>query len=168
MASISRSSILTTVVVVTLVAAVPGAIRRYHQTGTIYMFSQRFFEDVMARFSGPGRFRFVMQPLVSIFLARRDGLSDARSGLPPFLLGLIYHSAHRVGMLRTAIASVRDLVAIAILLDVISQFLIFRQVNPFAALLIGPVLIALPYSVTRAVTNGIVSRRAGATAPPAI
>jgi hypothetical protein len=50
---------------------------------------------------------------------------------------------------------VRDLVAVAILLDAIAQFLIFRMVHPGAALLLGPVLIATPYATSRALANRI-------------
>ena len=39
--------------------------------------------------------------------------------------------------------SIADLVAI--ILDVISQFLIFREFHPLAALLVGAALIAVPY-----------------------
>lgn len=53
----------------------------------------------------------------------------------------------------------RYLVAIAIILDLISQVLIFREIHPGAALLLGPVLIATPYSISRSLTNGIASRR---------
>lgn len=44
---------------------------------------------------------------------------------------------------------VQDLVAIAIHLDVTSQFLIFREIHPPAALMLDPVLIFLPYAVAR-------------------
>lgn len=47
-------------------------------------------------------------------------------------------------LLRSALASIADL--IAIILDVISQFLIFREFHPVAAFLVGPVVIGLPYS----------------------
>ena len=40
-------------------------------------------------------------------------------------------------------------VYIAILLDVISQVLIFHEVRPGAALLVGPMLITLPYVLAR-------------------
>ena len=50
------------------------------------------------------------------------------------------------------------LIAMSVLLDAISQFLILREVFRGAALIVGPVLIALPYSLTRAVTNRIVRR----------
>ena len=56
-------------------------------------------------------------------------------------------------MLKTAFVDVSTLIAVAILLDCIAQFLILRDVFPGAALLVGPVLIAIPYSVSRALSN---------------
>lgn len=52
----------------------------------------------------------------------------------------------RLHLLRSAFASIADLIAIAIILDVISQFVIFREFHPVAAFLVGPVVIGLPYS----------------------
>ena len=49
--------------------------------------------------------------------------------------------------------AIRDLVAMGIVLDAVSQLLIYHQVHPGAALVLGPVLICLPYSVSRALTN---------------
>jgi hypothetical protein len=159
MASISRSSVLSAVVIAILLAALPGAIRRIIQTGDLYLFTHDFFADLLARLSGPGRMRFILQPTVAIVLGARDGVKDARAGLPPFIWALLFHGAHRPGMLRNMFASLRNLVAIAILLDVVSQFLIFREIHPGAALLLGPVLIALPYALSRATTNRITRRR---------
>ena len=117
------------------------------------MLSHRFVDDMVARLHGPGRLRFIFQPSVAIILGVRDGVKDARAGNPPFLSGLVFHSVDRPGLLRSALASVRDLVAVAILLDVVAQFLMFRMVHPGAALLLGPVLIATPYAVSRALVN---------------
>ena len=161
MASISRRSVLNIVVIAVLLAALPGTIRRFIQTGSFYMFSREFFQDMLARLSGPGRFRFILQPVVAIVLGARDGVRDARAGSSPFLSGLVFHPQHRSGLIKSAFASVNVLVCMAILLDVISQLLIFRRVNPFAALLLGPVLIALPYSLSRAISNRISRRRSG-------
>jgi len=154
--SISRSSVLTALVIAVLIATTPFAIAEFLKTGQIYILSPRFVHDMLARLHGPGRLRFIFQPTVAIVLGARDGVKDARAGNPPFLWGLVFHPADRAGLVRSALASVRDLVAVAILLDVASQFLIFRRVNPFAALLLGPVLIALPYASSRALTNRIV------------
>jgi hypothetical protein len=153
MASISRSSVLSAIVIALLLAALPGAIRRIIQTGDLYLFSERFFQDVLARLSGPGRMRFIFQPMVALLLGGRDGLKDARAHSAPFLWALAFHGPRRRELLRSALSSVRDLVAIAILLDIVSQFLIFREVRPGAALLVGPVLISVPYALSRALTN---------------
>lgn len=138
-----------------LLIATPFAVREFVHTGQLYVLSHRFMEDLVARLHGPGKMRFVFQPIAATILGARDGVKDARAGKPPFLSGLVFHPADRPGLLRSALASVRNLVAIAILLDIIAQFIIFRMVHPGAALLLGPVLIAAPYGVSRAVTNRI-------------
>jgi len=153
--SISRSSLLTAIVILVLLAALPFAVYEFVTTGEFYMFSKRFVPDLVARLSGPGRMRFIFQPVAAILLGARDGVKDARAGVPPFLSALVFHGARRPGMLRSALVSVRDLVAIAILLDVVSQVLIFRMVHPGVALIFGPVLIATPYALSRALANRI-------------
>ena len=128
--SISRSNLLPTIVIVVLLAAVPFAIAEFLRTGQIYMFSRRFLDDMVARLNGPGRLRFIFQPTVAILLGARDGVKDARAGDLPFLWDLVFHRSDRPGLLRSALASLRNLVAIAILLDVVSQLLILHMVNP--------------------------------------
>jgi hypothetical protein len=156
MSFISRRSILYAVVITLLLAALPGAILRILHTGDLYLFTDRFFQDILARLSGPGRLRFVVQPTVAILLGVRSGIKDAREGVPPFLWALAFHGERRRALLRSAFISIRDLLAIAILLDVISQFLIFHEVRPGAALVVGPVLITMPYVVVRALSNRMV------------
>jgi hypothetical protein len=157
--SFSRSSILTTVAVVIVLATLPGQIRRLVQSGNPYLFTQQFVQDMFARLSGPGRLRFLIQPGVAILLGIRDGRKDAQMAYPPFLWSLLHHQAHRLHLMGTAWVSIRDLIAIAVILDIGSQFLIFRQINPGAALLLGPVLISVPYALSRAFANRIVVRR---------
>jgi len=153
--SLSRSSVLTALTIAVLLAALPGTIERLVRTGDPYLLSKQFFEDMLARLSGAGRLRFIFQPLVAISIGLRDGIKDSRVGCPPFLLALVYHPKRRTHLLRSALASVRDLVAVAIILDVISQFLIFEKVHAGAALVLGPALIAVPYSIARALGNRI-------------
>jgi hypothetical protein len=159
MFSVSRTSVLYAVVIAIVLATVPAAIMRIVQTGDLYLFTERFFQDILARLSGPGRLRFIVQPTVAVLLGVRSGTRDAREGVPPFLWALAFHGNCRRELLRTAVVSIRDLVAIAILLDVISQFLIFHNIRPGAALLVGPVLITLPYVVTRELANRILRKR---------
>lgn len=156
---VSRTSVLYTAVVIALLAALPGAILTIIRTRDPYLFTEGFFQDILARLSGPGRLRFIIQPTVAVLLGLRSGIRDAQAGLPPFLWALAFHREHRRELLRSGLVSIRDLVAVAILLDVISQFIIFHNVRPGAALLVGPVLITLPYAVTRAVANRVAHRK---------
>jgi hypothetical protein len=155
MSRVSRSSIVTVLALLALLAALPGSIHRVIRTGDLYLFTKQFFSDMAARLSGPGRLRFLIQPSMAILLGARDGAKDARAGAQPFLWSLVRHRKHRWPLVRSAIVSVRELVALAILLDLLSQILIFRNVHVGAAVILGPVLIAVPYAVSRALSNRI-------------
>lgn len=144
---------VTVLAVLILLAALPSAIRDTLETGRVYLFSPQFLEELPQRLTGPGRLRFVVQPLIAIVLGWRGGLSDARSGRPAYLYGLLMGGENRKELLRSGIAAVRDLIAMGIVLDAVAQLLIYGQVHPGAALVIGPVLICLPYAVSRALTN---------------
>ena len=152
---LSHGTIITGLAALVLAAAVPSAIQDTFASGRFYLFSWEFLSDLPARLVGPGRLRFILQPTVAIILGLRGGLADARAGRPPYVMGLLFDSLHRREYIRTGLATIRDLVAIGIILDVVAQFLIFQQVHPGAALLIGPVLITAPYAIARAVTNRV-------------
>jgi hypothetical protein len=106
------------------------------ESGRIYLLSREFVADFPARFTGPGRLRFVLQPNMAILLGLRGGLADARAGRPPYVMGLLFDPGHRGEYVRTGVTTIRDLVAVGNIVDVVAQFLIFRQVHPGAALLI--------------------------------
>src|SRR4029453_17903039 len=112
---LSRSSILRATIILIILGALPSTVRRLMQTGDLYLFTGRFFEDALARLSGPGRLRFILQPIVAIFLGARDGVKDARAGIPPFFWALAFHGQHRREKVPSAFASVRGFVALAYL-----------------------------------------------------
>lgn len=146
------SNIMTAVAVLILAVAIPSAVRDTIETGRVYLFSQQFLDELPQRLTGPGRLRFLVQPLVAMVLGWRGGLADARAGRPPYLFGMLVGAADRRVLLRSGLAAIRDLLAAGIVLDAVAQFLIYRQVHPGAALVIGPVLIGLPYGISRALT----------------
>ena len=150
---VTRSDIVTAIAALILVAALPSALRDTIETGRLYLFSWQFIEELPQRFTGPGRLRFILQPSIAILIGLRGGLADARAGRPAYLYGLLLGGENRRELVRSGWAAVRDLVAMGIVLDAVAQLLIYRQVHPGAALVIGPVLIGLPYSVARALTN---------------
>ena len=140
-------------VIIVLLASVPSSLRYAYQHGGFYLFSKQFLVDLPKRLNGPGRFRFVLQPAVAIFLGIRAGIADARAGRPPYIFSLLSDGNRRWELVKEGLAEVSTLVAFAILLDAISQWLILRAIYPGPALLVGPVLIAFPYSTSRALTN---------------
>ena len=137
------------------VAATPGALRDAWERGGIYLFSWEFFEDLPRRLTGPGRMRFVFQPLVAILLGIRAGRGDAKAGRPPYFLAVIAHPQHRRQMLGETARELVNVVLIGVLLDAVSQWLILGVAHPGAALVVGPVLIGLPYALARAISNRV-------------
>jgi hypothetical protein len=86
-------------------------------------------------------------------LGLRAGAADRRAGRPPFLMAMTARGAQRAALAREAAGDVVNLVLMGILIDAAAQWLILGQVYPAAALVVGPVLIALPYVIARGLAN---------------
>ncbi len=149
---LNRNRLLTALVILMILWALPGAVQETLETGRIYLFSRQFLEDLPKRFTGPGRLRFILQPLLAIVLGVRGGLADAKDGTSPYLFSLLFHAHKRKGLLRSGMATIGPLLAMGILLDAVAQLLIYRRIHPGAALVIGPVLICIPYASARGLT----------------
>ena len=61
---------------------------------------------LIARVSGPMKFRFMLQPLVASVFAIRAGLADAKTGKPPYGWALLREPGHRNEMLKNGWKSV--------------------------------------------------------------
>jgi hypothetical protein len=133
--------ILASLTLLVLALSLPGSLRAAFERGGFYLFSQEFFADLPKRLTGPGRFRFVLQPAVAILLGIRDGLLDARAGRPPYLYNVLFHQRQRRELLLSGFDTIVNLLLMGILLDAIAQWLILGASYPGAALVIGPVLI---------------------------
>jgi hypothetical protein len=151
--------LLAGVTLIVLVLSVPGSLRDAYERGGIYLFSRAFLEDIPRRLTGPGRFRFVLQPLIAVVLGIRSGMADARVGKPPFLSGLIVHRGRRGEFLKSGFNAVVNLLLMGILLDAVFQWVILGVSHPGAALVVGPLLICVPYAVARALSNRTARRR---------
>lgn len=151
--------ILASLTLLVLILSLPGSLRAAFERGGFYLFSREFFADMPKRLTGPGRFRFVFQPAVAILLGSRDGLRDARAGRPPYLYGVLFHRSRRCELLQSGFAAVMNLLLMGILLDAIAQWLILGVSYPGAALVVGPVLIGIPYALVRALAHRVVRLR---------
>lgn len=116
-------------------------------------------DRLIARVAGPMHARLVIQPLVAICLGIRDGIADAKAGAPPFLLDLIFQPDNRAERLKNALRRMLVPLIVAVVLDVIVQYMIFDRVRPLGAVLFGVCLMGIPYSLARGIANRIVSQR---------
>ncbi len=118
---------------------------------------QTIVERVIARVTGPLSMRFMLQPVMATLLGIRDGRLDAKAGNPPFVMEFLFHPADRKKALRSALKSLLMPIVLGSVLDAVAQYLIFHQVRPFWAVVIGTLLMGLPYSAARGLTNRIVT-----------
>ena len=119
----------------------------------------RFWEDVMGRVGGPMTFRLILQPIMAAIFAVRSGLKDAREGRFVYFWALFTDSVHRRNMLRDGWKSVGKVFVIAIIIDLVYQWIVFRWFYPVEALLVAAILAFIPYLVIRGPVNRIARRR---------
>lgn len=151
--------VLGVLTLLALALSVPASLRAAWERGGFYLFSSEFLEDIPRRLTGPGRFRFVLQPAIAMALGIGAGRSDSRAGRPPYLLALLLGREARAELVRSAYQSIAHVVLAGILVDSVCQWLILGASYPGAALVVGPVLIAFPYALARALANRVTSYR---------
>jgi hypothetical protein len=147
--------VLAALTVLVLALSVPGSLRAAWERGGVYIFSREFLVDLPKRLFGPGRFRFLLQPAMAVALGVAAGRADARAGRAPYLYALLLGRESRGGLARSALRDVVNLLLVGILLDSVCQWLILGASYFGAALVVGPVLIAVPYAVARALANRV-------------
>lgn len=113
----------------------------------------RVFNDVVGRLDGPLHFRFLLQPVMAILFATRDGLRDAREGRPAYFWSLFTDPDHRRDLLRNGWKSISKVFILAIVLDVIYQAIVIRWFYPVEALLVALLLALVPYLLIRGPVN---------------
>ncbi len=115
-------------------------------------------EGLEGRLTGPGKGRFVLQPLISIALGIRDGIVDARQGKPPFFIRVLFESESRLDVLKSGLKQIAVPLTVGVVLDAILQWVIFQTMFVLPALIAGTVLVGLPYSIARGLSNRIARR----------
>ena len=109
----------------------------------------RFWDQLIARPSGPLAFRLILQPIMVTILAILDGLKDARAGRSPYLWTILSDPAQRASHLREGLKRVSRVIVFALLMDAIYQFMVLGRFYPGEALVIAFVLAFLPYLLIR-------------------
>lgn len=109
----------------------------------------RFWNEILARPEGPLAFRFVLQPIVALSLAIRDGIRDAKSGRTPYIWTIVRVPAERRARLRDGWHATLRVVVVAALVDIIYQIIVLKAVRPLETVCVALVLAYLPYLLAR-------------------
>lgn len=113
----------------------------------------RISEDLVARVTGPLKFRLILQPSMAAFFAIRAGLKDAKEGRSPHFWALLSQPANRNFLLRETWKQVGSVFIFAIAIDAVYQYWQLRWFYPFEALVVAVILAIVPYLIFRGLTN---------------
>ena len=119
-------------------------------------FLARVWENLIGRVGGPMTFRLILQPTVAGFLAIRAGLKDAREGRPAYFWAIFTDPGQRRALLREGWKAVAKVFCMALLIDVIYQWIVQRWVYPGEALIVATMLAIVPYLLMRGPVNRVV------------
>jgi hypothetical protein len=122
------------------------------------LFPLSFTEGLDARMSGPGKFRFILQPVMSVGLGIRDGIADAKQGHPPYFIRVLFKGEDKLTALKSGLKKAAVPLSLGVVLDFVFQWLIFHFLYVIPALLAGTLLVALPYAIARGVSNRVAQR----------
>ncbi len=110
---------------------------------------QRVAADLLARPSGPLAIRFIIQPLMAMGLAVRDGARDARTERSPYLWTILVDPHWRKRRLREGLAATARIAVLALALDAAYQLIELRTFYPGEAVIVMILLAFVPYLLVR-------------------
>ena len=116
----------------------------------------RIWVDLGNRISGPLSFRLIVQPLMAMVLAVHAGAQDARSGRSPYFWTILNDAAERRELLHEGWKPVARIFALAVVLDIVYQLMVFSWLYPFELLLVAFSLACVPYVVVRGAVNRLI------------
>jgi len=119
----------------------------------------RIAADLVARVSGPMKFRLVLQPVMAAFFAIRSGLKDAKAGRPPYFWALFTRPESRREMLKDGWKSVGRVFVLGVVMDVIYQFIVLKKFYPGETVIVAIILAIVPYLLIRGPVSRIASPR---------
>jgi hypothetical protein len=120
-------------------------------------FADSIWRDLTGRgmFGGSFQWRLILQPLAATILGARFGIRDARAGKRPFFVALARGEGGRAELLARAARDAVLPLFVAFVIDSILQHIILGRVRPLAAVIVGGLLVFLPFLIVRALSNRI-------------
>ena len=86
-------------------------------------------------------------------LGVRFGIRDAKDGREPFFQALAHGKGGRGAMLKEAARAALMPLVVAVVIDSILQQMINHRIRPVAAVVVGGILVFLPFLIVRALAN---------------
>jgi hypothetical protein len=123
----------------------------------------RFATQLIARVSGPMKFRLVLQPAMAAFFAIRSGLADARAGKTPFFWCLLSDPSQRADLLKDGWKSVGRVFILALVLDAVYQVIELHFIYVGEMIVVAFLLAIVPYLILRGLVTRIARKK---IAPP--
>jgi hypothetical protein len=99
----------------------------------------------------------ILQPLVAALIGFLDGCKDVATNKPPFLVYLISERGSLREKLRQGLQSIQKPLFMGVILGAIVKYSLFNSLRILGALIIGILLVALPYALSRGICNRIIS-----------
>jgi hypothetical protein len=115
----------------------------------------RVWENLVGRVGGPMKFRLILQPTMAAIFAILAGLKDARTGRPAYFWTILVNPAERRALLREGWQAVAKVFVVAVIIDLIYQFIVFRWFYPVEAVIVAFILAFVPYLLIRGPVNRI-------------
>jgi hypothetical protein len=127
---------------------------------------ERVGSQLLARVSGPMKFRLVLQPAIAAFFAIRAGLADARAGKTPYFWCLLSDPSQRIDMMKDGWKSVGRVFILALVLDAVYQMIVLHFVYPGEMIIVAFVLAIVPYLILRGLVTRIARRKNAVSTRP--
>lgn len=118
----------------------------------------RVWHDLVARTSGPMWFRLILQPLVATVFGIRAGLANARATKTQSQGPPSPDRGKRRALFRQGLRDVGIMFVVGVGLDVVFQLIALRTVYPLEAVVVGFLLVAVPYQIVRTIVALLASR----------
>jgi hypothetical protein len=148
--------LLAQVVIVLLIAFTAFGVVVYGLSDEV---RHRVWEQLIERPTGPMAFRFILQPIMAVIAALRDGIEDAKSRRSAYLWTLLTNPLERGSRLREGLISTARVILLGLGMDLIYQFIVLKTFYPGEAVIVAIALAFFPYLLLRGPIARIARRR---------
>ena len=115
----------------------------------------RIWTELVGRLTGPFAFRFVLQPVMGLAFAIRDGVHDAKLGRPPYLWSILHSPESRALLVEEGFSKIKRVVILGVVMEIAYQVMVLRAFRPLEMAIMVLGLAVLPYLLLRGTVTRI-------------